>query len=187
MTKTNKVLNVIWDYFLISFGTLLYCMAWCSFLIPNGISAGGLTGACTILQFATNGAIPVANSFFVMNVILLIMGVMVLGNAFGLKTVYSILLSSLLLKVLPDYHFLEATQGNFLFIDNKLLIPVVGGPIGVIVGPYFGAYIAEVSNGMEREEATRAAMGSFIGVFFGMVLKLICSIWMFVELLVAIF
>ena len=64
MTKTNKVLNVIWDYFLISFGTLLYCMAWCSFLIPNGISAGGLTGACTILQFATNGAIPVANSFF---------------------------------------------------------------------------------------------------------------------------
>ena len=61
------------------------------------------------------------------------------------------------------------------------------GPIGVIVGPYFGAYIAEVSSGMEREEATRAAMGSFIGVFFGMVLKLICSIWMFVELLVAIF
>ena len=132
MTKTNKVLNVIWDYFLISFGTLLYCMAWCSFLIPNGISAGGLTGACTILQFATNGAIPVANSFFVMNVILLIMGVMVLGNAFGLKTVYSILLSSLLLKVLPDYHFLEATQGNFLFIDNKLLIPVVGGLIEAV-------------------------------------------------------
>lgn len=132
MTKTNKVLNVIWDYFLISFGTLLYCMAWCSFLIPNGISAGGVTGACTILQFATNGAIPVANSFFVMNVILLIMGVMVLGNAFGLKTVYSILLSSLLLKVLPDYHFLEATQGNFLFIDNKLLIPVVGGLIEAV-------------------------------------------------------
>lgn len=132
MTKTNKVLNVIWDYFLISFGTLLYCMAWCSFLIPNGISAGGLTGACTILQFATNGAIPVANSFFVMNVILLIMGVMVLGNAFGLKTVYAILLSSLLLKVLPDYHFLEAVPGNFLFIDNKLLIPVVGGLIEAV-------------------------------------------------------
>lgn len=132
MTKTNKVLNVIWDYFLISFGTLLYCMAWCSFLIPNGISAGGLTGACTILQFATNGAIPVANSFFVMNVILLIMGVMVLGNAFGLKTVYAILLSSLLLKVLPDYHFLEAIPGNFLFIDNKLLIPVVGGLIEAV-------------------------------------------------------
>lgn len=132
MTKTNKVLNVIWDYFLISFGTLLYCMAWCSFLIPNGISAGGLTGACTILQFATNGAIPVANSFFVMNVILLIMGVMVLGNAFGLKTVYAILLSSLLLKVLPDYNFLEATPGNFLFIDNKLLIPVVGGLIEAV-------------------------------------------------------
>lgn len=57
---------------------------------------------------------------------------MVLGNAFGLKTVYAILLSSLLLKVLPDYNFLEATPGNFLFIDNKLLIPVVGGLIEAV-------------------------------------------------------
>ena len=132
MITFNKVLNVIWEYALISFGTLLYCMAWSSFLIPNGIAAGGLTGACTILQFATNGAIPVANSFFVINVGLLILGVIVLGNQFGLKTVYAILLSSVLFKILPDYPFMEATAGHFLFIDNKLLIPVVGGLIEAI-------------------------------------------------------
>lgn len=132
MTTVSKALNVVWDYALISFGTLLYCMSWCSFLIPNGISAGGLTGACTILQFATNGAIPVANSFFIANVCLLILGFLVLGNGFGLKTIYAILLSSLLFKILPDYPFLEATAGHFLNIDNKLLIPVVGGLIEAV-------------------------------------------------------
>ena len=94
MLTAKKIFSTIWDYVVVSFGTLLFCLAWDTFLIPNGIAAGGLTGACTVIQFATQGYIPVAYSYFIANTILLIIGVIALGNAFGVKTVYAVLLSS---------------------------------------------------------------------------------------------
>ena len=48
--KSSKVLNVILDYFLMTVGSVIFCMAWTSFLIPNGLASGGLTGLCTIIQ-----------------------------------------------------------------------------------------------------------------------------------------
>lgn len=132
MIPAKKVFSVLWDYVVVSVGTLMFCMAWDTFLIPNGIAAGGLTGACTVLQFATGGLIPVAYSTFIANAALLIMGVIVLGNAFGVKTVYVVVLSSVLFKILPDFDWIQATPGNFFFIDNKALIPVVGGLIEAV-------------------------------------------------------
>lgn len=132
MISAKKVLSVLWDYVVVSVGTLMFCMAWDTFLIPNGIAAGGLTGACTVLQFATGGLIPVAYSTFIANAALLIMGVIVLGNAFGVKTVYVVVLSSVLFKILPDFDWIQATPGNIFFIDNKALIPVVGGLIEAV-------------------------------------------------------
>lgn len=132
MISAKKVFSVFWDYVVVSVGTLMFCMAWDTFLIPNGIAAGGLTGACTVLQFATGGLIPVAYSTFIANAALLIMGVIVLGNAFGVKTVYVVVLSSVLFKILPDFDWIQATPGNFFFIDNKALIPVVGGLIEAV-------------------------------------------------------
>lgn len=132
MISAKKVFSVLWDYVVVSVGTLMFCMAWDTFLIPNGIAAGGLTGACTVLQFATGGLIPVAYSTFIANAALLIMGVIVLGNAFGVKTVYVVVLSSVLFKILPDFDWIQATPGNFFFIDNKALIPVVGGLIEAV-------------------------------------------------------
>ncbi len=132
MPLYKKILNVLWDYVVISFGTLLFCIAWDCFLIPNGIAAGGLTGACTVIQFATGGAIPLAYSYFIANVVLLIIGVILLGNAFGFKTVYSAVLASVLFKILPSLGFLEAVPGNFFYIDNKVLVPIVGGLLEAI-------------------------------------------------------
>ena len=77
---TNKFLSVVLDYFLITVGTLIYVMAWTSFLIPNGMASGGLTGLCTIIQYGTG--IPVAWTFPIINVLLLVMGFLVMGNAF---------------------------------------------------------------------------------------------------------
>ena len=117
--KPNKVLSVIWDYFLLSLGTLLYCMGWTSFLIPNGIASGGLTGLCTILQFGTG--IPIGWSFPIINTLLLIIGVLFLGKAFGFKTIYVIALSSVLFEVLPHFPVLEVTN-----IPDKILVALVG-------------------------------------------------------------
>ena len=82
--KSSDVLSVIWDYFLITIGSVIFCLAWTSFLIPNGLASGGLTGLCTILQYGTG--IPVGWTYPVLNVILLILAFLSLGKAFGFKT-----------------------------------------------------------------------------------------------------
>lgn len=128
----NKYLSVLWDYVIVTIGTFFYCIAWDCFLIPNNIASGGLTGACTIIQFATGGLIPLSYSFFVLNVFLLITGAIVLGRGFGIKTVYAVLLSTVLFRILPTFDFIQAVPGNFLYVDNRLLIPIMGGIIEAV-------------------------------------------------------
>jgi len=48
------------------------------------------------------------------------------------------------------------------------------GAIGVIAGPLVGAILGELVSGKKWREAVRAGWGSFIGILFGTVLKLIC-------------
>jgi uncharacterized membrane-anchored protein YitT (DUF2179 family) len=117
--KTSKVLSVLWDYFLITVGSLIFCMAWTSFLLPNGLASGGLTGLCSILQYGLN--IPIGWTYPTINIILLVMGFISLGKAFGVKTVYVIVITSILFEVLPKFPVLEVT--NF---PDKLLVALLG-------------------------------------------------------------
>ena len=116
--KTTKILSVIWDYFLMTLGGLIFCLAWTSFIIPNGLSSGGLTGLCTIIQFATG--IPIGWSYPVINVVLLILAFFSLGKGFGFKTIYMIAMTSLFFEVLPKFPQLV------VMMDEKLLVALVG-------------------------------------------------------------
>lgn len=129
MVGAKKGLSVAVDYLMLSLGTLIYCLSWDFFLIPNNFTGGGLTGLCTIIQFATNGAIPVAYSFITANAFLIIVGTIILGKGFGFKTIYCILLSTVLFKVLPMMDFMFSVPGNFLYIDSRLLISIIAGSL----------------------------------------------------------
>lgn len=107
------------DYILMTVGSLIFCMAWTSFLIPNGLASGGLTGLCTIVQYGTG--IPVGWTYPVLNVLLLIMGFLSLGKGFGFKTIYVIALTSVLFEVLPMFPVLEVTD-----FPDRLLVALVG-------------------------------------------------------------
>lgn len=122
--KTSKVLNVIWDYFLMTVGTLVFVMAWTSFLIPNNLASGGLTGLTTILEYATNGRIPMDFTYALLNIVLLIAGFLFLGKAFGFKTIYVIALSSFLFWLLPKY------CPDLVVVDpnlDKIMVVLIGG------------------------------------------------------------
>ncbi|MBR2063390.1 MAG: YitT family protein [Bacteroidales bacterium] len=116
--KTNKILSTLWDYVLITVGSLIFCLAWTSFVIPNGLSSGGLTGLCTIIQYGLG--IPIGITYPIINVVLLVMGFLVLGKGFGIKTIYVIALTSVLFDVLPMFPQLE------VLMDEKLLVALVG-------------------------------------------------------------
>ncbi len=128
--KNNKILTAFIDYFIMTVGSVIFCMAWTSFLIPNGLASGGLTGLCTIIQYGTG--LPVGISYPALNVLLLILGFLVLGKGFGFKTIFVIALTSILFDVLPMFPQLE------VMMDEKLLVALVGAAmesvgIGIIM------------------------------------------------------
>ena len=116
--KNSNLLTTIWDYFLMTLGSLIFVMAWTSFLIPNGLASGGLTGLCTIIQYGTG--IPVGWTYPTINIILLILGFLSLGKAFGFKTIYVIILTSVLFEVMPKFPQLQ------VYIDEKFFVALVG-------------------------------------------------------------
>ncbi len=122
--KTNKILTAFIDYLIMTVGSVIFCMAWTSFLIPNGLASGGLTGLCTIVQYGTG--LPVGISYPVLNVLLLIMGFFVLGKAFGVKTIFVIAVTSVLFDILPQFHRLE------VMMEEKLLVALVGAAMEAV-------------------------------------------------------
>ncbi len=51
-------------------------------------------------------------------------------------------------------------------------------PFGIIIGPFAGAVIGELTSGKESGPAMKAGFGSFVGFMTGVMLKLIVSGWM---------
>ena len=60
------------------------------------------------------------------------------------------------------------------------------GATGVILGPLVGAILGELIAGKQLQEAIRAGWGSFIGILFGTILKLVACGLMTVALIQAI-
>ena len=128
--KNNKVLTLLWDYFLMTIGAVIFCMAWTSIIIPTGLASGGLTGLCTIIEYASNGAIPMGIPYWIMNIGLLVIGFLSLGRAFGIKTIYVIVLTSVLFNVLPQFEALKFY--GFVENDEKLLAALIGAAMEAV-------------------------------------------------------
>lgn len=52
------------------------------------------------------------------------------------------------------------------------------GPLGIIFGPFVGAFVGELLANKQSEQALRAALGSFIGFVFSSLLKLVTCLVM---------
>ena len=123
----NKVLKTIWEYVVLTFATFVFTVSWEAFMIPNGMSAGGIMGVCTILEFATGGLIKASLSFFIINAFLILLAVLVFGIGFGFKTIYCIVMSSVFLWLVSDWGWLHSIPGNFLYVEDKTLVPIIAG------------------------------------------------------------
>ena len=123
----NKVLVCIYDYVVITLGVILFVMAWQCFLLPNNMIDGGLTGASALLSMVTGVSVDIW--YFGINVLLLVLAWFILGRGFGLKTIYAILLSTALFRLLgsESMSWLWSVEGNVLHVKEGILVPVIGG------------------------------------------------------------
>ena len=96
-------------------------------MIPNGMSAGGLMGLCTVVQYATGGFLQASVSYIVVNAVLILAAVLLMGIGFGFKTIYCIAMSSLAMSLISSMPVLQCIPGQFFYVRESLVIPVLAG------------------------------------------------------------
>lgn len=125
MEKKRRTPYIVFkEYFIISIGLLLYALGWSTFLIPNNLVGGGVTGISAIILYATGFSI--SYSYIIINGVLVLIALKVLGKQFGVKTVYAILIVSLFFKIIPGLIPPELIQ-DISVGNGKLLSAIMGG------------------------------------------------------------
>ena len=125
--KTRDVLRTVWEYGALTVACFIFGFAWECFMIPNGMSAGGMMGLCTIVQYATGGLVPAQYSYIAINALLIIVAVLAMGIGFGFKTIYCIIVSTVAMELLSGWSFLHSVPGHFFFVKETILIPILAG------------------------------------------------------------
>jgi uncharacterized membrane-anchored protein YitT (DUF2179 family) len=123
INMNQKLASSIKDYIIITFGLSLFATGWLVFLIPAQITGGGISGVGAVIYFATG--IPVSITYLSINFLLVLVAVKIMGANFGVKTIYSILMLSLL------FAFFQNIVKKPL-VDDMFLSAVLGGMAGGI-------------------------------------------------------
>lgn len=131
--------KVITEYSLITLGTLLLAAGVYFFKFPNNFTTGGVSGISLLL----GGIIPVvtpSTMVLILNVLLLILGFIFVGNSFGIKTVYSSLLFSGAMVLLEKFVPMNAplTDQPFLELLYAMLLSALGSSLVFNMGASTG-------------------------------------------------
>ena len=118
--KTKRVISFI----MLTFGSILAAFALETFLIPNTILDGGITGISIIISKLTS--FPVSLLVLILNIPFVYIGYKNLGRGFLVRAIYSMILFSCSLSV---FQYIEAIT------EQMLLATVYGGVLlGIGVG-----------------------------------------------------
>ena len=110
--STHFLLNEVKEYMAITIGLLAYAIGWTVFMLPYGITLGGVTGIAALLDFATTDTsfhIPLQLTYFVINGLLLIFALKTLGFKFCTRTIIAVILLTLFLQLGKS---IMAVKGN---------------------------------------------------------------------------
>ena len=94
----KKILTILKEYTIITFGIFLVAVGAYFFKFPNNISTGGVTGLAVVLNQAFP-ALSASNYVTIFNTAFLILGFVVLGKDFGMKTAYGSILLTVFLEI----------------------------------------------------------------------------------------
>ena len=119
--KQKQVVKKIFRYVFITFTATLYAVGIALFLNPNNLAPGGISGIAIILKKMFPGLPGVGMLILLINIPILAVGIKKFGIKFILSTMYSLIVSSVLIDILPIVFNVNGVT------DNKMLASVIGG------------------------------------------------------------
>ena len=125
--------NFYWkDYLNITLGAALYAFGIIGFIKPAEIVMGGLSGIALLIEYGLD--VPMQYTYFIVNVVLLLIGLKFLGLKFLIKTIYCVFVITFFLTILRKI----ITQP---IVENEMLMSgIIGGMLcGVGMGFVFSA------------------------------------------------
>ena len=114
------------DFLIITGGTAIVAIAVYFFMLPSHVSVGSATALAMVRSNFI--PLPVSVITFIMNVFLLILGFLLIGPEFGVKTVYSTLLLPVMIGILEILlpNFQSLTQDPLLDVICYILVVGIG-------------------------------------------------------------
>jgi uncharacterized membrane-anchored protein YitT (DUF2179 family) len=114
---------------IITFGLMVNALGWIAFLMPADIVGGGISGVAALIFFATG--FPMGVAYLLINAVLILVAIRVLGASFGIKTIVSVVILSVL------FGFFSGIVKEPIVKDD-FMATVIGGILaGVGVGIVF--------------------------------------------------
>ena len=105
--SSRSILIGIKEYILMTFGMFCYAFGWLQCVLPAGGMGGGAAGLATLINAVLPASIAsfltIGTLVFLINVVLLALGVMIVGWKFGIKTLYCILMMSVMFNLVEAY------------------------------------------------------------------------------------
>ena len=129
--SSRSILVGIKEYILMTFGMFCYAFGWLLCVLPAGGMGGGAAGLATlinaILPSSVTGFLTIGTLVFIINCVLLILGVMIVGWKFGVKTLYCIFMMSVMFNVVESCIEPDLMVNMLKGVDAwRLLLVVLG-------------------------------------------------------------
>jgi uncharacterized membrane-anchored protein YitT (DUF2179 family) len=116
MTFT-EVRKEVQSYFIMTIGLFISSIGWAGFIIPSKIIGGGITGVATVIYYMVGWDIGLMA--LLMNAILILLAIKIIGASFGVKTIYAVVVFSLLLSFITRYL-------NAPLLEEKMMATLTG-------------------------------------------------------------
>ena len=129
MLKKHGFWTILKEYAVMTLGLILYVSAWSVFLLPNNMVGGGVSGMGAIIQYATG--FKISYTYFIVNAVLLVIALKILGKSFGAKTIFAVIMTTLLFRFIPDVIPSDFIN-EFALENGKLLCALFGGALSGI-------------------------------------------------------
>lgn len=123
--------KIVKEYILITVGIFLVAAGIYFFLVPSNLATGGVSGLAIIISSFFPG-IPVGLVMLILNVILFIIGFLIIGPAFGFKTIYASLGLSGAIWIFERFFPLSGPLADDLMIILLFGVGVSGIGIAIV-------------------------------------------------------